>query len=111
MSTEKGVAKSTAIVSSGIMGSRILGFIRDILFAKFFGMGNAIQAFLMAFTIPNALRELAAEGAVNTALVPVLSEYELKKGGEEFWRLSNVVFNFFLVVLSVIVIIGVLISP
>ena len=108
MSTEKGLAKSTAIVSSGIMGSRILGFVREILFAKFFGMGNAIQAFLMAFTIPNALRELAAEGAVNTALVPVLAECDQKKGRKEFWRLSNVIFNLFLVILSVIVIIGIL---
>ncbi len=111
MSTENGLAKSTAIVSTGIMGSRILGLIREVLFAKFFGIGNAIQAFLMAFTIPNALRELAAEGAVNTALVPVLSEYKLKKGKEEFWRLSNVIFNLFLVILLVIVIIGVLLSP
>jgi len=111
MSTEKGLAKSTAIVSSGIMGSRILGFIREILFAKFFGIGNAMQAFLMAFTIPNALRELAAEGAVNTALIPVLTEYNVKKTKDEFWRLANVIFNLFLVVLSVIVIIGVLLSP
>ncbi|MDD5680121.1 MAG: murein biosynthesis integral membrane protein MurJ [Candidatus Omnitrophica bacterium] len=111
MSTEKRLAKSTVIVSAGIMASRILGFIRDILFAKFFGMGDAIQAFLMAFTIPNALREVAAEGAVNTALVPVLTDYNVKKGKDEFWRLANVTFNLFLVVLLVIVIVGVLISP
>lgn len=111
MTTEKRLAKSTVIVSSGIMASRILGFIRDILFAKFFGTGSAIQAFLMAFTIPNALREVAAEGAVNTALVPVLTDYNVKKGREEFWQLANVIFNLFFIALSVIVIIGVLISP
>ncbi len=111
MTTEKGLAKSTIIVSAGIMMSRILGFIRDMLFAKFFGMGNAIQAFLMAFTIPNALRELAAEGAVNTALVPVLADYNVKKGKEEFWRLANVIFNLFFAALLVIVIAGVFISP
>ncbi|MBU4375929.1 MAG: murein biosynthesis integral membrane protein MurJ [Candidatus Omnitrophica bacterium] len=111
MTTEKRLAKSTFIVSSGIMGSRVLGLIREILFAKFFGIGSAIQAFLMAFTIPNALRELAAEGAVNTALVPVLAECDQKKGRKEFWRLANVVFNLFLVVLLVIVIIGIFISP
>ena len=111
MSTEKRLAKSTVIVSLGIMASRILGFIRDILFAKFFGTGSAIQAFLMAFTIPNALREVAAEGAVNTALVPVLADYNVKKGKEEFWRLANVIFNLFFAILLVIVIVGVLISP
>jgi len=111
MTTEKRLAKSTIIVSAGIMASRVLGFVRDILFAKFFGMGNAIQAFLMAFTVPNALREIAAEGAVNTALVPVLTDYNVKKGKEEFWRLANVIFNLFFVILLIIVIIGVFISP
>ena len=111
MATEKKLTKSTIIVSAGIMASRVLGFVRDILFAKFFGTGNAIQAFLMAFTIPNALRELAAEGAVNSTLVPVLTDYNVKKGKDEFWRLANVVFNLFLVVLLVVVIAGVIISP
>lgn len=111
MSTEKRLAKSTFIVSAGIMGSRILGFIRDILFARFFGMGSAIQAFLMAFTIPNALRELAAEGAVNTALVPVLTEYKVKKDKDEFWRLASVMFNLFLAAISAIVITGIFIAP
>lgn len=111
MTTEKRLAKSTVIVSSGIMVSRVLGFVRDVLFAKFFGTGSSMQAFLMAFTIPNALRELAAEGAVNTALVPVLSDYNVKKSKEEFWRLASVVFNLFCVVLLAIVIAGILLSP
>jgi putative peptidoglycan lipid II flippase len=111
MTTKKRLAKSTAIVSSGIMTSRILGFIRDILIAKFFGIGMAAQAFVMAFTLPNSLRHLVAEGAVNTAMVPILTEYKTEKDKAEFWRLANVLLNLFLLVLLLVAIAGVFAAP
>lgn len=111
MISEKRLAKSTAIISSGIMTSRILGFIRDILIANFFGMKIFAQAFVMAFTVPNALRQLVAEGAVNTVLVPVLTEYHVKKDKTEFLRFANVLFNLFLVILLLVTIIGILAAP
>ena len=111
MTSKKGLTKSTAIVSSGIAISRILGFVRVILLAKFFGIGASAQAFVMAFTLPNSLRQLVAEGAVNTALVPVLTEYKAKKSKAEFWHFVNVLFNLFLVVLLFIAIVGVLAAP
>jgi len=111
MASEKRLARSTAIISSGIMTSRILGFIRDVLIANFFGTKIFAQAFVMAFTVPNALRQLVAEGAVNTVLVPVLTEYKLKKDKAEFLHFANVLFNLFLVILLLITIIGILASP
>ena len=111
MTGKKELAKSTAVVSAGIAVSRVLGFIRDILLAKFFGIGISAQAFVMAFTLPNSLRHLVAEGAVNTALVPLLTEYKTKKSKAEFWRFANVLFNLFMVVLLFIAIAGVLAAP
>ena len=111
MTSEKKLVKSTAIVSGGIMTSRILGFIRDILIANFFGTKMFAQAFVMAFTVPNMLRHLVAEGACNTVLVPVFTEYRAKKSKAEFLHVANVTFNVFLLALLFITVIGVIATP
>lgn len=77
--------KSTAIVSSMTMISRILGFIRDMLFARIFGADSGTDAFFVAFKIPNFLRRLFAEGAFAQAFVPVLSDYK-QQGGKATLR-------------------------
>ena len=111
MTSKKKLIKSTAIVGSGIMTSRVLGFIRDIFIANFFGTKIFAQAFIMAFTVPNVLRQLVAEGAVNTVLVPVLTEYRAKEDKKEFLHFTNVLFNLFLLALFLITIIGIMASP
>lgn len=111
MKSKKIIVKSAAIVSLGIMTSRILGFVRDVFMAYFFGTKIVAQAFVMAFTIPNMLRQLVGEGAVNTVLVPVLTEYREKKEKAEFFRFANVLFNLFFVILLVITAFGILIAP
>ena len=111
MTSKERMAKSTAIVSSGIMASRILGFIRDILIANFFGTKVFAQAFVMAFTLPNALRQLVGEGAVNTVLVPVLTEYRAKESKAEFFRFTNILLNLFLAALLCITLLGILAAP
>ena len=88
-----------------------MGFARDILIAGFFGTGSLIQAFIVAFRIPNLLRQMVGEGATNAAFVPVLSEYLAVKRKEDYWRLAGVIFNLLIVVLAVIVIIGVIAAP
>ena len=74
-SKQTGVAKSSLIVSLMTFFSRILGLVREIVFAAVFGDGPAADAFFVAFRIPNFLRRLFAEGAFSQAFVPVLSEY------------------------------------
>src|SRR6188768_4525395 len=69
------------VVGAGTLLSRILGFGRDVAIAALFTRMQT-DAFAAALTIPNALRQLLAEGAVSSAVVPVLSE-RLAKGGEE----------------------------
>jgi putative peptidoglycan lipid II flippase len=66
--------KSTATVGSATITSRILGFIRDIVFARYFGASGETDAFFLAFKIPNFMRRLFAEGSFSLAFVPVLSE-------------------------------------
>ncbi len=68
--------KSTVIVSSMTLISRILGFVRDMLIARIFGVDVATDAFFVAFKIPNFFRRLFAEGAFAHAFIPVLADYK-----------------------------------
>nr|MBU1328471.1 murein biosynthesis integral membrane protein MurJ [Candidatus Omnitrophota bacterium] len=108
--SKKHIIKSAGIIGFATVISRVLGFVRDIIIARFFGTARYAEAFVVAFRIPNMLRDLIGEGATNAAFVPVLSEYMVKKK-EEFWELANIILNLLLIILSVITIVGVLASP
>lgn len=107
----KSLIKSISIISSATFLSRILGFIRDILVARTFGTGWFIQAFFVAFRIPNMFRDLTGEGASNAALVPVFSECLATKQRQEFWKLINTVFVAFLIIVIFIALLGMALSP
>lgn len=78
--TEKGgllqfkLIRNFSIVGAWTLASRILGFVRDILIANFLGSGPVAEAFMIAFSLPNMFRRLFAEGAFNTAFIPMLSK-------------------------------------
>lgn len=74
-----GLLRATGIVSLLTMMSRVLGLVRDIVLAQFFGAGVSSDAFFVAFKIPNFLRRLFAEGAFAQAFVPVLAGYKEAK--------------------------------
>jgi putative peptidoglycan lipid II flippase len=74
--TGPGLLRSTALVGTMTMLSRILGLLRDVVIASFVGASANADAFLVAFKIPNFLRRLFAEGAFSQAFVPVLAEYK-----------------------------------
>ena len=105
------VARSATIISLATLASRILGFIRDVIIARLFGVYIYAQAFVIAFRIPNLFRDIVGEGASNAAIVPVLSEYNLKHSKEEFWELANILLNLLAVILSAITILGIIFSP
>ncbi len=105
------VARSAGIVSIAVMFSRVLGLVRETLFAKYFGAGFLYDAFIVGFRIPNLLRDLFAEGALSAAFVKVFTDYQLKSSEKEAWRLASLVFNCLAVVLSVITVLGILLSP
>ena len=90
------------------MASRVLGLVRDQVLASMFGAGNAMDAYNVAFRIPNLVRDLFAEGAMSAAFVPVFMR-ELARGDTpSAWRLGNNVINALLVVTGVLVVLGLL---
>jgi putative peptidoglycan lipid II flippase len=99
------------VIGLATLCSRILGFIRDIVIARLFGVYVYAQAFVIAFRIPNLFRDLVGEGATNAAFVPVFSEYAVRHSKEEFWELANVVLNLLLVILTFITLLGIIFSP
>lgn len=105
------IARSASTVALATGVSRILGFVRDIAIATLFGTTMEAQAFVVAFRVPNLLRDLVAEGAVTSAFVPVLSWYRAKGQTEEFWRLSQALFTRLLVFLTIVGIVGFFAAP
>jgi putative peptidoglycan lipid II flippase len=105
------IARSAGIVSVAVMGSRVLGLVREQVFSSFFGASFANVAFQIAFRIPNLLRDLFAEGALSAAFVATFSQTLAKQGEREAWRLANLVNNGLIIVLSVITVLGIIFSP
>ena len=104
-SKQQSVARSAGIVSIAVMFSRVLGLVREQVFAYYFGAGFLNDAFQLAFRIPNVLRDLFAEGALSAAFVKVFTDYQINKSEKEAWRLAGLVMNALAIVLSVITII------
>ncbi len=103
--------RSTAVVSGMTFLSRVLGLVRDIVVARFFGAGMATDAFFVAFKIPNFLRRLFAEGAFSQAFVPVLSEYQTQKGRDQTQALIDQTAGRLALTLFVVTVIGVITAP
>ncbi len=104
------VAKSAGIVSIAVMFSRVLGLVREMIFARYFGAGFVFDAYVVAFRIPNVLRDLFAEGALSAAFVKVFTDYQINKSEREAWQLASLVLNALAIVLSIVTIIGILFS-
>nr|HDN00138.1 murein biosynthesis integral membrane protein MurJ [Deltaproteobacteria bacterium] len=104
------LARSAGSVSIAVLFSRILGLVREQVLAGLFGAGTAMDAFVVAFRIPNLLRDLFAEGALSAAFVTVFTEYDQKRSKEEIWRLVNNVLAVVTVVVSLTVILGMIFS-
>jgi putative peptidoglycan lipid II flippase len=103
--------RSAASVSVMTLLSRITGFVRDTLLAVTFGAGFAMDAFVVAFRIPNLLRRLFAEGAFSQAFVPVLGEYRSRRGEDETKALIDRVTGALGVALLVATAVGVVAAP
>ena len=100
--------KNSAIISVMTMFSRILGLMRDILIARIFGISPTLDAFLVAFKIPNFFRRLFAEGAFSQAVMPILAESKIaNKEQEVINHISGRLFT----ILLIVTIIGIIFSP
>jgi putative peptidoglycan lipid II flippase len=103
-------ARSAGIVSMAVLCSRILGLLREVLLARFFGGGLEMDVFKTAFRLPNLLRDMFAEGALSTAFVTVFSRKTATEGDEAAWSLANRVASL-AIVLSAVVLLGMLLTP
>ena len=103
--------RATGVVGVAILWSRVLGLIRETVFAGLFGAGRNLDAFLMAFRLPNLLRDLFAEGALSTAFITTFSKKIAIEGDESAWRLANKVATLTAVFMSAVTLLGIVFAP
>ena len=106
-----GFFRSTSIVGAFTLVSRVTGLLRDMVYSRMFGAGLLMDAFLVAFKIPNFMRRLFAEGAFSQAFVPVVSEYKVQREHDEVRELVDGAMGTMAWFLSVVTIIGVIAAP
>lgn len=99
--------RSAGIVGLFTMLSRMLGLVRDVLMARFFGTSLVMSAFVIAFTIPNLFRRLFGEGALASSFIPIFIETREKDGAAAAWVMARRVLSLALVVFAAIVLVGV----
>jgi putative peptidoglycan lipid II flippase len=105
-----GVARSAGLVGIATMASRVLGLVRDWVFLTAFGAGHVMDAYNVAFRLPNLVRDLFAEGAMSAAFVPTFTRELHNKGKDAAWELGRIVITGLIVVTGVITIAGILLA-
>jgi putative peptidoglycan lipid II flippase len=103
--------RSTGIVALATLASRILGFIRDMVMASYFGATGMTDAFYVAFKIPNVFRRVVAEGALTVSFIPVYTEYMVNRGEREALELAQKTLTILLLALVSLVLLGEVFSP
>ncbi len=106
-----GLLRSSGLVGTMTMLSRVLGLVRDMVIARYFGAGAGADAFFVAFKIPNFLRRLFAEGAFSQAFVPVLSSYRENQPVSEVKRLVDAVAGSLGLILLAVTLVAMLGAP
>src|SRR4051794_40558419 len=102
--------KSSGATAIATMVSRVLGLVREMAYSWFMGKGWVTDAFMMAFQVPNLFRRLLGEGALTASFIPIFKEKEKTEGHEAMWRAANAVISGLLVVATVIVVLGALVT-
>src|SRR5213595_2238778 len=95
--------KSSGAMSAATLVSRILGLVREQVYARFMGTSAVAGAFQMAFTVPNLFRRLLGEGALTAAFIPIFKEKEKTAGEAEMWRAANAVISGLIVTSAIII--------
>ena len=102
-----GLARSAGLIGLATLSSRILGLVRDVVQARYFGTGLQADAFVVATRIPTLLRDLFAEGALSSAFVPAYARARQEGGREAAHRLASRVLSVLAVVLAVLILLGI----
>lgn len=111
MSENHRIARAASVIGIGTLLSRILGFLRDMVIAHFFGAAMEADAFFVAFRLPNLWRRLVGEGSLTISFIPVYSEYITQKSEKESSEFIHIAFSIAGVVLLAITILGIIFSP
>ena len=101
------LARSAGIIGTATLTSRLLGLVRDQVLAYLFGAGNAMDAFNVAYRIPNLMRDLFAEGAMSAAFVPTFTRRLTLQGKASAWQVGNQLVNALLVITGSLVLLGI----
>src|SRR5437763_8596297 len=109
--TQRISTRATGIVGIAILCSRILGLLREVIFAALFGASRNMDAFLTAFRAPNMLRDLFAEGALSTAFVTTFSRRIATEGDASAWRLASKVATLTMIFMSALTVVGIIFAP
>ena len=102
------LARSAGVIGVATLTSRLLGLVRDQVLAFLFGAGNAMDAFNVAYRIPNLMRDLFAEGAMSAAFVPTFTKRLTLDGKRAAWHVGNQLINALLVVTGTLVVLGII---
>ncbi|MCD4687181.1 MAG: murein biosynthesis integral membrane protein MurJ [Anaerolineae bacterium] len=105
------MARATGVIALGNVASRVLGLVREIILSHLFGAGIAVDAFNLAIIVPRGLYDLLIGGHVNSALVPVLSEYAARENRRDLWDLVNALLGIVVVTLSALVLLLEIFAP
>src|SRR5829696_2923738 len=105
------LARSAGLIGVATMTSRVLAVARETVMAYLFGAGNDMDAYNVAFRVPNVLRDLFAEGAISAAFVPTFTRLLTTGGRAAAWRLGNLVINALAIVTLACVVGGWFIAP
>ena len=105
------LARSTALFSAATSLSRVAGLVREIVAAAYFGVSGAMSAFTIAFQVPNLIRSLFADAAIQAAFVPVFTEHHQNRDYKEAFRLASTLIFLVTLVLAGITALFILIAP
>src|SRR6266850_2687970 len=85
--------KSSGAMAVATLTSRVLGMVREMVYAAFMGNTWVASAFVLAFQVPNLFRRLLGEGALTAAFIPIFKQKEVEEGEAEMWRAANAVIS------------------
>ncbi len=110
-SPRKASRSSAFAVSAGILLSRLVGLLRERVFAHFFGNSDAADAFRAAFRIPNFLQNLFGEGVLSASFIPVYARLRAEERHEEATKLAEAIFAILFLLTSLLTLVGVFATP
>src|SRR5512135_2294447 len=110
MTENQKIARAASTIGTGTFLSRVLGFLRDMVIAQFFGAGMVADAFFVAFRIPNLWRRLVGEGSLTISFIPVYTEYLTQRSEEESREVTQIALTLAGIILIALCILGVVFS-